>query len=181
MYYHSSHLSCHFVRKPKSASKIRLVRWPVLLETRASRLPTTRYAASRSQWARKRLADYMHPVSEWVEVISGVPRGSVLGPLLFLIYINDLDEDIKSLILKFADDIKIFWKIVSEEDSCQLQNDLDVLLQWAEDWQMSSNIAKCKVIHIGNRNLPLACYYMNGREICRCNGYNAEVGSCEFF
>ena len=50
--------------------------------------------------------------SEWVEVISGVPRGSVLGPLLFLIYINDLDECIKSLILKFADDTKIFRKIV---------------------------------------------------------------------
>ena len=70
-------------------------------------------------------------VSEWVEVIGGVPQGSVLSPLLFLIYINDLDEDIKSLILKFADDTKIFQKIVREEDSRQLQNDLDVLLQWA--------------------------------------------------
>ena len=49
-------------------------------------------------------------VSEWVEVINGVPQGSVLGPLLFLIYINDLDEDIRSLILKFADDTKIFKK-----------------------------------------------------------------------
>ena len=75
--------------------------------------------------------------SEWVEVISGVPQGSVLGPLLFLIYINDLDEGIKSLILKFADDTKIFRKIVSDEDSRQLQNDLDLLLQWAEDWQMT--------------------------------------------
>jgi len=75
--------------------------------------------------------------SEWVEVISGVPQGSVLGPLLFLIYIHDLDEGIKSLILKFADDTKIFRKIVSDEDSRQLQNDLDLLLQWAEDWQMT--------------------------------------------
>jgi len=104
-------------------------------------------------------------VSEWVEVISAVPQGSVLGPLLFLIYINDLEEDIKSLILKFADDTKIFQKIVSEEDSRQLQNDLDVLLQWAEDWQMTFNIAKCKVMHIGSWNLPLAWYYMNGHKL----------------
>jgi len=107
-------------------------------------------------------------VSEWVEVIGGVPQGSVLSPLLFLIYINDLDEDIKSLILKFADDTKIFQKIVSEEDSRQLQNDLDVLLQWAGDWQMTFNIAKCKVMHIGNRNLPLMCYYMNGHKLEEC-------------
>jgi len=103
--------------------------------------------------------------SEWVEVISGVPRGSVLGPLLFLIYINDLDECIKSLILKFADDTKIFRKIVSDEDSRQLQNDLDLLLQWAENWQMTFNIEKCKVMHIGSRNLPSACYYINGHKL----------------
>jgi len=106
--------------------------------------------------------------SEWVEVISGVPQGSVLGPLLFLIYINDLDEGIKSLILKFADDTKIFRKIVSDEDSRQLQNDLDLLLQWAEDWQMTFNIEKCKVMHIGNQNLSSVCYYMNGCKLAEC-------------
>jgi len=106
--------------------------------------------------------------SEWVEVISGVPQGSVLGPLLFLIYINDLDKGIKSLILKFADDTKIFRKIVGDEDLRQLQNDLDLLLQWAEDWQMTFNIEKCKVMHIGNWNLPSACYYMNGYKLAEC-------------
>ena len=88
---------------------------------------------------------------------------------MFLIYINDLDEGIKSLILKFADDTKIFRKIVSDEDWRQLQNDLDLLLQWAaEDWQMTFNIKKCKVMHIGNRNLPSACYYMNGYKLAEC-------------
>ena len=88
---------------------------------------------------------------------------------MFLIYINDLDEGIKSLILKFADDTKIFRKIVSDEDWRQLQNDLDLLLQWAaEDWQMTFNIKKCKVMHIGNWNLPSACYYMNGYKLAEC-------------
>ena len=107
--------------------------------------------------------------SEWV--ISGVSQGSVLDPL-FLIYIKHLDEGIKSLILKFADDTKIFRKIVSDEDSRQLQNDLDLLLQWAEDWQMTFNIEKCKVMHIGNRNLSSACY-----EWVQTSGMSRRKGS----
>ena len=49
-----------------------------------------------------------------------------------------------------------------------MQNDLDLLLQWAEDWQMTFNIKKCKVMHIGNRNLSSACYYMNGYKLEEC-------------
>jgi len=64
--------------------------------------------------------------SEWVEVLSGVPQGSVLGPILFLLYINDLDESVKISLLKFADDTKI----LSEDDNIQLQLDLDTLLKW---------------------------------------------------
>ena len=57
--------------------------------------------------------------------MSGVPQGSVLGPILFLIYINDLDDGITSKVLKFADDTKVFRKIKSDADSQHLQDDLN--------------------------------------------------------
>ena len=63
-------------------------------------------------------------VSNWKSVLSGVPQGSVLGPILFLIYINDLDDDITSKVLKFADDTKVFRKIKSDADRQHLQDDL---------------------------------------------------------
>ena len=85
-------------------------------------------------------------VSEWLAVLSGVPQGSVLGPLLFLIFINDLEYGVKNWILKFADDTKIFGKISTDRDTVRLQEDLDKLLDWAEEWQMMFNASKCKVI-----------------------------------
>jgi len=73
-------------------------------------------------------------MSSWRLVLSGVPQGSVLGPLLFLIFINDLDWNILSTILKFADDSKIFGKAITPADRLQLQLDLDALsCKWAED------------------------------------------------
>ena len=69
-------------------------------------------------------------------MISGVPQGSVLGPILFIIYINDLENEIGSNILKFADDTKMFRRVESQEDRHQLQVDLNKLVKWAEKWQM---------------------------------------------
>ena len=66
--------------------------------------------------------------SEWNQVISGVPQGSVLGPLLFLVFINDLDENILSSLKKFADDTKLY-RVISNNNDCQtLRNDLDKLV-----------------------------------------------------
>ena len=83
-------------------------------------------------------------------VLSGVPKGSVLGPLLFLIYINDLDDNITSTLLKFGDDTNVFRKANNDGDKQHLQNDLDKLVKWPEKWQMLLNFGKYKCLHTGH-------------------------------
>ena len=90
-------------------------------------------------------------VSNWKSVLSGVPQGSVLGPILFLIYINDLDDSITNNVLKFADDTKLFRKVNTDGDKQHLQNDLDRLVKWSEKWQMLFNFGKCKCLHTRHR------------------------------
>ena len=76
-------------------------------------------------------------VSEWRAVTSGVPQGSVLGPLLFVIYINDLEENVTGLIRKFADDTKVGGFVDSDEDHQRIQQNIDQLETWAVRWQRS--------------------------------------------
>ena len=88
--------------------------------------------------------------SSWFWVISGVPQGSVLGPLLFLLFVDDLPNWVKCQMKMFADDIKI-WSIVKKaSDSAFLQNDLDCLMNWSDEWLLRFNCEKCKVMHIGH-------------------------------
>lgn len=90
--------------------------------------------------------------SEWSEVTSGVPQGSVLGPLLFLIYINDIDTRIISKMSKFADDTKLGINAADPEAVTELRRDLARIGEWSERWQMPFNTGKCKVLHVGVRN-----------------------------
>ena len=88
-------------------------------------------------------------VSSWKPVLSGVPQGSVLGPILFLVYINDLEEGVTGNILKFADDTKLFRKTKEIGDKQKLQDDIDNLVRWSEKWQMLFNFGTCKCLHTG--------------------------------
>ena len=94
--------------------------------------------------------------SKWANVLSGVPQGSVLGPILFLIYINDIDDAVdcvETFMKKFADDTKVASVTDNLTQCRKLQDQLDALLRWSAIWQMSFNIDKCVVMHIGNTNL----------------------------
>ena len=102
--------------------------------------------------------------SEWTNVTSGVPQGSVLGPLLFIIYINDIDAGLVSKIAKFADDTKLGIDATDKVAIQQLQSDLKKLGEWSEKWQMPFNVSKCKVMHIGYKNQN-AQYSLLGKKI----------------
>ena len=85
--------------------------------------------------------------SDWTAVTSGVPQGSVLGPTLFLMFINDLEDSVQSTVLKFADDTKLYTEVTKEEGGEQLQEDLDKCTEWDKQWMMEFNVSKCKVLH----------------------------------
>jgi len=81
-----------------------------------------------------------------VQVLSGVPQGTVLGPLMFLLYINDITQGINSPLRLFADDCLLYRIISSIEDTVRLQEDLNRLSEWTDTWQFRFNITKCSVI-----------------------------------
>jgi len=100
-------------------------------------------------------------MSSWWSVVSGVPQGSVLGLLLFLVYINDIDDCLTSNLLKFADDMKLFRAVTSAIDVDNLRNDLRELYGWSDDWLMYFNIDKFKVMHLVKDN-PKDKYLIEG-------------------
>ena len=106
--------------------------------------------------------------SEHVHVKSGVPQGTVLGPLMFLIYINDIADNInfETHIRLFADDCVLYRAIHSTNDSKCLQEDLDSLTDWATRWQMSFNTAKCSILRVTTKKNPLLhSYKMNNDDL----------------
>jgi hypothetical protein len=106
--------------------------------------------------------------SDWEDVGSGVPQGSVIGPLAFIIFINDLDLMVIliNIMNKFADDTKLANTILSNVDVSNLQECLNRLVAWANTWGMQFNVTKCKVMHVGKDN-PRADYTMAGTSLTK--------------
>ena len=91
-------------------------------------------------------------LSDWTEVRSGIPQGSVLGPLLFTLFINDLPSVATSTSDLFADDTKVHRPVSTQEDAKTLQDDIDAMHDWSTRWQLPFNDQKCKVVHYGRQN-----------------------------
>ena len=115
---------------------------------------------------RKQCVRIEDEYSSWIDVISGIPQGSVLGPILFVIFINDMPDVVDSFIQLFADDAKVFDNVNLRDNMSgnRLQSDINSLSDWSEKWQLPFNVDKCKVLHIGNCN-PCRRYKMNGKQL----------------
>ena len=88
--------------------------------------------------------------SEWRNITSGIPQGSVLGPILFLIFINDMPKVIQCLVKLFADDARLYQIIKCSQDINELQGDIGNSKDWSIIWKMLFNIKKCKHLHLGS-------------------------------
>lgn len=119
------------------------------------------------QWISALLSDRRQRVvldgtaSSWLPATSGVPQGSVLGTVLFVVFINDLPDVVKSWIYMYTDDTKITRQIATVCDCAILQMDLDQLYLWADTQQLKFNTNKCEVIHFGHSNVK-SRYSMEG-------------------
>ena len=111
--------------------------------------------------------------SKWSHVTSGVPQGSILGPLLFLIYINDIGENLTSPTRLFADDCVLYREITNPSDRITLQQDLDLILRWSQLWQLPLNLSKCNALCITTkRNYPPSHHYtLNNTKLIWANTF----------
>ena len=108
--------------------------------------------------------------SDWTPVQSGVPEGSILGPLLFACYVADIPLHIRSGCIMYADDVKLYHRIQNQADTDELQADLDRLLQWSNTWRLRLNPVKCKFISFTLRTSPInSAYTLDGHSLERCD------------
>ena len=103
-------------------------------------------------------------VSDWVEIFSGVPRGSVIAPFFFVLFINDLPRELVNVSKLYADDTKMFSQMVSKLSAAKLQVDLDSAFNWTQDWLLLFNTSKCVVMHYGQNNKKFP-YFINGKQL----------------
>ena len=108
---------------------------------------------------RKQRVIFNGSQSGWKPVLSGVPQGSILGPLLFLVYINDIHQNLSSPVSLFSDDCTLYHEISSSQDCFCLQADLDLVSRWSVIWQLPLNLSKCKALSISNKLNPISFDY----------------------
>ena len=108
----------------------------------------------------------MAMLSETDMLISGVIQGSVLGPLMFLVFINELVEVLAKFVKLFADDVKLYVKVMNDVDVCVLQHAIDALCRWAEELQLTVSIDKCSVLYIGKSvHVPTFEVFIDGTHL----------------
>ena len=116
--------------------------------------------------------------SEWETVTSGVPQGSVLGPVLFVIFINDLPQEVISELLLYADDAKIYRTITNEADREQLQKDLHSMSIWSDIWLLSFHPDKLKKLTISRREYQTERRYYVGADPVKNVNSEVDLGVC---
>ena len=114
--------------------------------------------------------------SPWCKVNSGVPQGSVLAPIMFAIYVNDIDEGVNSYMSLFADDAKILRKVQNEEDCSLLQRDLDKIWEWSQKWEMEFNVKKCSVMEFGKSKHRITRDYKMGNDVIKRSMSEKDLG-----
>ena len=111
--------------------------------------------------------------SNWVKVTSGVPQGSALGPLLFLIFVNDLPSQMKFCKAKmFADDIELYT--TEKDNHARIQYDISKVCDWSKKWQLPLNSQKCKELQLGNRKDSAEAYFLSSHNDTETNILKVE-------
>ena len=104
--------------------------------------------------------------SSFVKVTLGVPQGAYLGPLMFLLFIGDIYDNVDSTLWLFADDALLYRTINSTNDCAILQNDIEMLTYWAETWQMQFNVTKCHKLRLSRKKESvLTDYFIDGHKM----------------
>jgi len=109
---------------------------------------------------RKQRVQVYGSYSQWHDVTSGIPQGSVLGPILFVVFINDLPKCVNSSVFMFADDTKIYREISTKNDQLILQDDLNKLFEWSNKWLLKFHPDKCKILQISTKTPEIRSYTM---------------------
>jgi len=125
---------------------------------------------------RKQRVQIKGSSSEDKDVKSGIPQGSVLGPFLFLLYVNDLPEQVTSFVYLFADDNKVWKDIANNMDKQTLQHDLDEIHKWSKIWLLQIHPDKLAHVHIGNEMETPQYEYMVGDMIVKYSDMEKDLG-----